>query len=146
MAQALVISSAEKDDAGGPVLRLDDFVIQSPGPKEVLIRFLAAPINPLDVLVLTGQYPVKPNHFHQDNPIPGYDGVAEVIACGESVKHLSSGDIIIPSRFGIGSWRTHAIVTECWLQKISLPREIEFALGLPSSWSKICVLSSLGTG
>ena len=66
----------------------------------VLVKFVAALINLLDVLVLAGNYPVKPACQYQDQAIPGYDGIGEVIECGEGVTNFSPGDTIIPSKFG----------------------------------------------
>ena len=76
------------------------------GPGEVLVRFLAAPINPLDLLVLADTYPTKPKYEHNGNKILGYDGVGEVLDCGETVEGLQPGDVVVPSKFGIGMTRT----------------------------------------
>src|SRR5688572_14696898 len=50
------------------VARLEDVEISSPGPDEVRVRVLAAPINPADLNVIAGKYPVLP-------PLPGVPGV-----------------------------------------------------------------------
>ncbi|KAF1348560.1 hypothetical protein BDV97DRAFT_266881, partial [Delphinella strobiligena] len=101
--------------------------VPSTGGHQVLVRWLAAPINPLDVLVLTDAYPVKPSYKHSGEPIPGFDGVAEVISCGRKVSGLVPGDLVVPSKFGVGTWRTHAVVDEQSLQKISRPSDLLFA-------------------
>ena len=69
---------------------------------EVLVRFMAAPINPLDLLIMTGTYPVKPKYEHEGNSVLGYDGIGEVLQCGAKVHDLHPGDIVVPSMFGIG--------------------------------------------
>ena len=69
---------------------------------EVLVRFVAAPINPLDLLVMAGTYPVKPKNEHNGNSVLGYDGVGEVLQCGAEVHDLHPGDIVVPSMFGVG--------------------------------------------
>lgn len=76
-------------------------------PSTVLVKFLAAPINPLDLLVLAGTYPVKPTHHYQGQAIPGYDGIGEVVECGEGVTKFNPGDLVVPSRFGLGKWLTN---------------------------------------
>ncbi|OGM49679.1 putative mitochondrial enoyl reductase [Aspergillus bombycis] len=67
------------------------------GPSQVIVELLAAPVNPLDFLVLHGKYPVKPQNNvtlanGEQRPIPGSDGAA-----------ASSRQ---------GSWRTHAVLDE----------------------------------
>jgi len=122
MAQVLTIS---------PEASTVSFYVQEllPIPKsnEVFVRFLAAPINPLDILVLENAYPVKPQHSYLQQPIPGYDGVAKVISCGTNVSGLSPGDLVIPRKFGAGTWRTHAVLDFQYLQKISAPTDPKFA-------------------
>ncbi|MCJ1264266.1 hypothetical protein MMC22_004137 [Lobaria immixta] len=95
-------------------------------PSTVLVKFLAAPINPLDLLVLRGSYPVKPTHQYQGKAIPGYDGIGEVVECGEGVTQFIPGDLVVPSKFGAGTWRTHAVLDVSSLQKISRPNDLAF--------------------
>ncbi|RWS01255.1 trans-2-enoyl-CoA reductase: mitochondrial-like protein [Dinothrombium tinctorium] len=76
--------------------------------NEVLVRFLASPVNPADVIRIKGVYAIKP-------PLPaigGNDGVAEIIKCGPDVKQLKVGDWVIPSLPGFGTWRTYAVGKE----------------------------------
>lgn len=100
--------------------------LNAPLSNEVLVRFLACPINPLDVLVLRNSYPVKPTHQHLREDIVGYDGLAEVVTCGADVLSLQPGDLVVPSRFGVGTWRTHAILNSHSLQKINRPHDLAF--------------------
>ena len=85
-------------------------------PGHILVSFVVSPINPQDSLVIAGRYPVKPLHKHNGEPIPGYDGVARVIAVGppcsssESPEDLRPGDLVIPRRHGLGTWRSRAIL------------------------------------
>ena len=83
-------------------VELHDYEAEIPTASTVLVRFLAAPINPLDVLVLSGSYPVKPTHKHKGLAVPGYDGIAEVVECGENVTDPVPGDMVVPSKFGVG--------------------------------------------
>ncbi|KAL8751609.1 MAG: hypothetical protein Q9199_006297 [Rusavskia elegans] len=92
-------------------LYLQKHDIPNPGKSQVLVQMLAAPINPLDLLVLQDKYPVKPQNYQHDRAIPGYDGVARVIALGEKVNSLQEGDRIIIKNHGLGTWRTHAILS-----------------------------------
>ncbi|KAJ5084966.1 hypothetical protein N7532_009737 [Penicillium argentinense] len=80
------------------------------GPEEVCIQFLAAPINPQDLLVIAGKYPVQPAQQCEGEPIPGYDGVARVERIGSAVTNLQPGDQVIPRQHGLGTWRSQAVV------------------------------------
>lgn len=63
----------------------------------MLVKFLASPVNPLDLLVLAEKYLVQPKHKPDGESILVYDGVGEVVACGAHVSHLAPGDIVVPS-------------------------------------------------
>lgn len=86
------------------VIEAVDFELADPGPDEALVEVLAAPINPSDVLTLTGQYGSLP-------PLPaigGNEGVGVVRAVGGSVQGLKPGQrVLLP--IGEGTWRTHLI-------------------------------------
>ncbi|KAL8687235.1 MAG: hypothetical protein Q9224_005211 [Gallowayella concinna] len=104
-------------------LYLQKHDVPEPGENQVLVEMLAAPINPLDVLVLQDKYPVKPQNHQQDRPIPGYDGVGKVIACGDKVDGLHEGDRIIIKHHGLGTWRTHAILSAH--DTLKIPNDME---------------------
>lgn len=89
------------------------------GPDEVHIRFLAAPINPQDLMVIAGKYPVQPEHRHAGEPIPGYDGVARVERVGSAVDVLAPGNHVVPRTHGLGTWRSHATVPASSLLRVS---------------------------
>ncbi|WP_263145308.1 zinc-dependent alcohol dehydrogenase family protein [Pseudomonas sp. RIT-PI-AD] len=84
-------------------------------PDEVLIKVLAAPINPSDLLTLSGEYGRLP-------PLPafaGNEGVGEIDACGSGVDKLKAGQrVLLPS--GCGSWSSH------------VPAKAEAVLPLPA--------------
>ncbi|MDG1582767.1 zinc-dependent alcohol dehydrogenase family protein [Pseudomonas sp. GOM6] len=69
---------------------------------QALVKVLAAPINPSDVLTLTGEYGMLP-------PLPaigGNEGVGRVEQLGEGVKHLKVGQtVLLP--VGCGTWVSH---------------------------------------
>lgn len=76
----------------------------SPGPGEVLIEVLAAPINPSDVLTLTGDYGMLP-------PLPavgGNEGVGRVAALGDGAEGVSEGDVVLLP-VGSGTWVSHMV-------------------------------------
>ena len=95
-----------------------------PSRNEVLVRFHASSINPLDLEVISGAYPVKPIFSHNDESILGFDGIGEVVSTGLNVKALAIGDFVIPSRYGVGTWRSHAVVAEELLDRVPRPNDL----------------------
>lgn len=84
-----------------------------PGAGEVLLEMLAAPINPSDVLTITGQYGALP-------PLPaigGNEGVGRVAALGDGVTTVSVGDwALLP--VGGGTWVSHVVVPAATLMRV----------------------------
>ncbi|RGP81353.1 2,4-dienoyl- reductase precursor [Fusarium longipes] len=97
------------------------------GPDDVLVSFLRSPINPQDLLVIAGKYPVKPSYTQEDQPVLGYDGVARVEAVGPiqpsssgtTSARLQPGDLVIPRRHGLGTWRSQAILSQSDVIRLS---------------------------
>ncbi|KAI1854371.1 hypothetical protein JX265_012540 [Neoarthrinium moseri] len=95
------------------VLRLHTHSISPSLPSSsLLLRALAAPINPADVNTIQGTYGVKPSFSPligttEPSVIPGNEGVFEVVS-GSSAT-ASKGDWVIPAKTGFGTWRTHAV-------------------------------------
>ncbi|KAF2767931.1 NAD(P)-binding protein [Teratosphaeria nubilosa] len=77
----------------------------------VLVRFLAFPVNPQDLLAVAGKYPVRPRYTLPDGShIAGNDGVGRVERIGREVTTLKPGDIVLPKRHGLGTWREFAVL------------------------------------
>jgi NADPH:quinone reductase-like Zn-dependent oxidoreductase len=81
-----------------------EFATPDLAPGQVRIKVLAAPINPSDVLTLTGHYGMLP-------PLPaigGNEGVGDIDALGPEVTGLALGQrVLLP--VGIGTWSTHVV-------------------------------------
>ena len=81
-----------------------DFELPPLASGQVLIQVLAAPINPSDVLTLTGGYGILP-------PLPavgGNEGVGKVVQLGPDVAAIAIGQtVMLP--VGGGTWATHMI-------------------------------------
>ncbi|KAK3991186.1 NONE-like protein [Cladorrhinum sp. PSN332] len=113
-AKSLVFSSfGEPSD----VLRLHTHSISPSLPDgAVLLRTLAAPINPADVNTIQGTYGAKPKFVpgllgtNDPSAIPGNEACFEVQAVGAGVKQFKKGDWVIPAATGSGTFRTHAVV------------------------------------
>ena len=106
MAQTLVFQTVSSTLADS--VQLISHAVPQYGTDEILIRMLAAPLNPIDLLVLQDKYPVKPQSFMHGKEIPGYDGAAVIVGLGDNVKGFQIGDTVIIKRHGLGTWRTHA--------------------------------------
>lgn len=124
---AQILTKANGTRTGSSPLNFHSTTLPPLGPNDVLIQLIAAPINPLDLLVLSNQYPVKPPHQHAGEGILGYDGAGKVINVGPEVNSVKIGDLCIPSKFGFGTWRTYAVVDVSFVQKISDPIDLPFA-------------------
>ncbi|KAH8196346.1 hypothetical protein TruAng_009489 [Truncatella angustata] len=94
----------------------DDVLSPSLPSSSLLLRALAAPINPADVNTIQGTYGVKPAFSpligtSEPSVIPGNEGVFEVLSGSSSneLGDIKKGDWVIPAKTGFGTWRTHAV-------------------------------------
>lgn len=85
------------------IQKLDEKRSDNLKPQEVLIKMLAAPVNPADINTIQGKYPVKPVL----PSVPGNEGVGEVVAIGTEVKSVSVGDRVVLLTNALGTWRSH---------------------------------------
>jgi len=81
---------------------------------EVVVRMLAAPVNPADINMIQGVYPVRPKL----PAVGGNEGVGQVVEVGRSVSHLKPGDWVVPAVSGWGTWRTLAVSSSRDIVKI----------------------------
>ncbi|GJN67528.1 mitochondrial 2-enoyl thioester reductase [Purpureocillium lilacinum] len=111
-AKALVYS---KNGEPADVLKLHTHSISPSIPStSVLVRCLAAPINPADVNTIQGTYGSKQPltsliGTSEPSAVPGNEGVFEVLSAGSPSSELKKGDWVIPAASQIGTWRTHAV-------------------------------------
>lgn len=78
-----------------------EFELPELGAGEARVEVLAAPINPSDVLTITGEYGILP-------PLPaigGNEGVGRVVAVSDDVDSLPVGTVVLLP-VGCGSWST----------------------------------------
>lgn len=92
-------------------------------PDQVLVRTLAAPINPADINTIRGSYGIKQPFTSllgtpEPSAVPGNEGVFEVMSVGSNVSHLCRGDWVLPAVPQIGTWRSHALLSPDHLFKI----------------------------
>ncbi|KAK7209719.1 hypothetical protein V2G26_016897 [Clonostachys chloroleuca] len=109
-AKALVFS---KPGEPADVLSLHSHSISPSLPaSSVLVRSLAAPINPADINTVQGTYGAKPPFTSligtsEPSATPGNEGVFEVLS--SSSPDFAKGDWVIPAISQFGTWRTHAV-------------------------------------
>ena len=85
---------------------------------EVVIEVLYSPMNPSDLLLMRGTYPVKP----ELPSVIGGEGVGRVVSVGTSVTTVKTGDIVtIP--FGTFAWSEKVVAKAAGL--IVLPAGID---------------------
>ncbi|MEQ1692006.1 MAG: zinc-dependent alcohol dehydrogenase family protein [Gemmatimonas sp.] len=85
------------------VIQCVEFTLPPLAAGEALIEVLAAPINPSDVLTLTGEYGMLP-------PLPavgGNEGVGRVSAIGENGALRIGQRVVLP--VGSGTWTSHLV-------------------------------------
>src|SRR5699024_11171083 len=82
------------------VLTVEKQIIEAPVNKEVLVRMLARPINPSDLIPIRGSYAHRISFPH----IPGYEGVGIVEDVGATVSKCLIGKRVLPLR-GEGTWQ-----------------------------------------
>ncbi len=82
------------------VAKLETLDLPSPAAGEVRVRVNFAPINPADINVLEGKYPIRP----ELPGTPGVEGAGIVEECGADVSGLGAGDAVLLPQ-GFGTWR-----------------------------------------
>jgi len=107
-------------DFGSPldVLKVENKSIEPPGDNEVLVRMLARPINPSDLIPIRGFY----SHRISLPNIPGYEGVGIVEDVGVFVSQNLIGKRVLPLR-GEGTWQEY-VKTSAELA-VSIPNSID---------------------
>jgi NADPH:quinone reductase-like Zn-dependent oxidoreductase len=83
-------------DYGGPDgLRLEDVPVPSPGPNQVLVRVMAASLNPLDWHYMRGKpymLRTRAGYRRPKRTVPGVDAAGVVEAVGAEVADFRHGD------------------------------------------------------
>lgn len=83
------------------VVKITESEVPDLGSQDVLVRMLAAPINPADINTIQGKYPVK-----LELPcIPGNEGVGIIEKVGDYVSGFKPGNKVIVTKPVQGTWR-----------------------------------------
>ncbi len=98
------------DRTGPPaeVLELREVPAAQPRRGEVLVRMLASPINPSDLMYVEGKYGLKPTF----PATPGFEGVGVVEASGGGVLGwLRTGKRVAVINDRVGNWAEYTVTT-----------------------------------
>lgn len=85
---------------------IEDEKVLEPDAKQILVKMLAAPVNPVDINTIEGKYPSKPPL----PAVPGHEGVGIVEKVGPEVVEVKEGDHVVPLPGSLGTWRTHVVM------------------------------------
>lgn len=86
-------------------LFIESIDLVKPGPLQVAVKLLAAPINPSDLGTIMGRYAHLPNL----PAVPGREGVGEIYDIGDSIDASLLGKRVrMP--LSVGSWRDTVVV------------------------------------
>jgi NADPH2:quinone reductase len=108
------------DQPGQPedVLVLQDLSRPVPAQGDVLVRMIASPVNPSDLLYIRGQYGLKPKL----PAIPGFEGVGIVVESGGGLLGwLRKGQRVAVLNEG-GNWAEYTVVSA--RRVIPVPKDI----------------------
>jgi NADPH:quinone reductase-like Zn-dependent oxidoreductase len=122
------------EQSGNPleVLRTGEFPLPEPGENEVRIKVLASPVNPADLLFITGRYRLQPV-FPQ---IAGLEGTGIVDKAGSGVT-IKKGTAV--SFWAQNVWSEYVVVNENNLYQLPpelpLHKAAQFALNPITAWA-----------
>src|SRR6059058_4915976 len=133
---------------GPEVLKYEDAPRPEPKDNEVLVRMIAAGVNPVDALIRSGKYA---KFFGTTLPlIPGYDIAGVVEKAGAKVTKLKVGDPIYAYVMWGGGYAGYAVATEG--EAAAKPKSITFveAAGVPlaalTAWQALIDAGKLSAG
>ncbi|XP_053610605.1 enoyl-[acyl-carrier-protein] reductase, mitochondrial-like [Plodia interpunctella] len=100
------------------VVKLRESAVPPLGSQDVLVRMLAAPVNPADINTIQGKYPVKVKL----PSIPGNEGVGIVEEVGDKVDSITCGNKVIVTKPLQGTWRNYGVFNKNALRVV--PEEL----------------------
>jgi NADPH:quinone reductase-like Zn-dependent oxidoreductase len=105
------IRAARYHRTGNPseVVQLDEVALPEPGPGEVRVRMLWAPVNPADLNMLEGKY----GEARPLPDVPGNEGCGRVVRVGPGADESWIGRLVLVDRMAWreeGNWHTDDLV------------------------------------
>ena len=103
----------------------DEPMIESSDSNTIIVRMLAAPINPAHINTIQGTYPIRPKQFPA---LGGTEGIGKVIKVAKNVERLKMGDLVYPKLMpdGNGVWSTHIKSSASNFDKVTLKTQLEY--------------------
>jgi NADPH:quinone reductase-like Zn-dependent oxidoreductase len=134
---------------GGPeVLKYEDAPRPEPKENEVLVRVMAAGVNPVDALIRSGKYAKV---FGTSLPlVPGYDIAGVVEKIGTKIAKLKVGDAVYAYPMWGGGYAEYAVATDG--EAALKPKSISFveAAGVPlaalTAWQALIDVAKMDKG
>ena len=105
------------------VMRMEEVPDPRPGAGEVLLRVLAAGVNPVETYIRSGAYARRPALPYT----PGADGAGIVEAVGDGVRRARPGDRVYTAGSTSGTYAELAVCRET--DAHPLPDDVSFAQG-----------------
>lgn len=126
------MKAARYSKRGNPseVIEVVDVDPQPMKPTSVRCKVLAAPINPSDILAITGLYAVLP-------PLPavgGFEGIGRIVETGAEVSGLQPGQLVT---LGGGTWRSEMVLPASAVIPLPQGDPLQLAMLLinpPTAW------------
>jgi len=111
------------------VMQVEERPTLLPAPGQVVVRVMAAGVNPVDTYIRSGQYAQLPLLPYT----PGMDGAGVVEAVGEGVRKFRPGERVYVAGSISGTFAEQALCTESQVHR--LPERLSFqqgaAVGIP---------------
>jgi len=148
-AQSPTMKAIVLHEYGGPeVLKYEDAPRPEPKENEVLVRVMAAGVNPVDALIRSGKYAKV---FGTNLPlVPGYDIAGVVEKIGTKVAKLKVGDAVYAYPMWGGGYAEYAVATDG--EAALKPKTISFveAAGVPlaalTAWQALIDVAKIDKG
>jgi NADPH2:quinone reductase len=120
----MMMKAIRVHEFGGPeVLLPEEVTLPAPSAGQVLVRVMAAGVNPADTYIRSGAYPVKPDLPYT----PGTDGAGVIESAGAGVTAVKPGDRVYIGRSLSGTYAEYALALES--QVHPLPDNVSFSQG-----------------
>jgi NADPH:quinone reductase len=124
------MTAIEIREPGGPeVLRPVQRPVPDIGPREVLVRVVAAGVNRPDLLQRAGHYPPPPG----TTDIPGLEVSGEIVRVGAEVREFAPGDAVCALVAG-GGYAQYVAVPVVQCLPIPATLSVEEAAALPETF------------
>ncbi len=118
MKETITATVYETHGIPAEVLRVEEQSRPQGGSGEAVVQMRAAPINPADLNMIEGKYPIRASL----PATPGMEGAGTVVEVGSEVQNVKAGDLVILPH-SLGTWREALAVTANEL--VVVPAEIE---------------------